>query len=143
MLRAIIGVLAAFVSMFSCTPYAGLPPDFARTDADVHGFGNGGAYIEQGSAFGVAIGMDRKASQAVMAKIKGVDAGDSSCDMPLVYNNEGVVYEDDPMIVNCVSKRWSDRYWFQGAFRTGNVEIKSRNGKVYRIEWGAPRGFIG
>lgn len=135
MLRRFALIVVVMSVVAGCAnPPPGLPSDFYRTD--VKRDDQGIAYIDRGSAFGVAIGTDQHASQGIVLQNNGVVLQNSSCNLPAGYKTTGVVYADDPALVNCISHTWSDRYWVNAPYY-GNASIKitSHDGRVVRIEW--------
>jgi hypothetical protein len=146
MRRELIILVGLTLSATSCSAQAvrsGLPSDFYRTDAHlVETNTSVSYYIDNGSAFGLNVGMDRKVSQSIMSKRMGLF--DSNCDLPSKYRlNDGIIHNDDQVLVNCVSQSWTDIYDVRGVNATGWVRVKSHAGKVYRIEWDAGEGYPG
>jgi len=70
----LIAIAGAALCIAGCSPRAGLPSEYYRTDVNViendgHGYS---AYINQGSAFGVSIGMDRMLAKNIITSDKKI-----------------------------------------------------------------------
>jgi hypothetical protein len=132
--------LGAILCLASCSR-AGLPSDFYRTDVDAF---DGGAHIDSGSAFGVAVGTDRKTALQIMAKSRKIELFKSLCLLPPGYKaGAESISDDDPALVNCDSKTWDDRYSTEGVSMTGWIDVLSHAGVVTSIEWHASSGYPG